>query len=315
MDADASGAAGILGCLRMPASHPSIPPRALALLAVLTLVWGTNWTLFPLAVQEVSVWTFRALALPVAGLTLLMVARLRGLSLRIERRDRPTVLAASLAYLVVWNIASTYAAVMIPSGQAAVLGFTMPLWAAVISTAFLGERLTARMVAALALGGSCVGLLLYAGRDAYALAPAGFALGLLAGIGWAAGTLILKQRPPQAPAMVLTGWQLLISSVPVLLGAFVMGQGPWFMPSWTSVAAIAYITLVPMCIGNLAWFSIVGMLPAQVAGLSSIMVPMVAMVTGAAVRGEPLGPLQWAAMACCAGALWLALRPRGPKAG
>ena len=77
------------------------------------------------------------------------------------------------------------------------------------------------------------------------------------------------------------------------------------------LAAIAYITLVPMCIGNLAWFSIVGMLPAQVAGLSTIMVPMVAMVTGAAVRGEPLGPLQWAAMACCAGALWLALRPQG----
>jgi drug/metabolite transporter (DMT)-like permease len=285
----------------MTATHPPIPPRALALLAVLTLVWGTNWTLFPLAVQEVSVWTFRAVALPVAGLTLLVVARLRGLSLRIDRQDWPTVLAASLAYLVVWNIASTYAAVMIPSGQAAVLGFTMPLWAAVIATAFLGERLTRRMLAALALGAACVGLLLHAGRDAYAQAPAGFALGLLAGVGWAVG-------PPQAPAMVLTGWQLLISSVPITLGAFALGQGPWFWPSWPSMAAIAYIALVPMCIGNLAWFSIVGMLPAQVAGLSSIMVPMVAMVTGAAVRGEPLGLLQWAAMACCAGALWLALR-------
>jgi drug/metabolite transporter (DMT)-like permease len=298
----------------MPPNSSSIPPRALALLAVLTLVWGTNWTLFPLAVQEVSVWTFRSFALLVSGLTLLSVARLRGLSLKIERQDRPTVLAASLAYLVVWNIASTYAAVMIPSGQAAVLGFTMPLWAAVIATLFLGERLTARMMAALALGGTCVGLLLYAGRDAYALAPAGFALGLLAGVGWAVGTLILKRRPPRAAAMVLTGWQLLISGVPITLGAFVLGQEPWFMPSWTSIAAIAYITLVPMCIGNLAWFSIVGMLPAQVAGLSTIMVPMVAMVTGAAVRGEPLGPLQWAAMACCAGALWLALRPQGLKA-
>ena len=291
-----------------PAHHP-IPTRALALLAVLTLVWGTNWTLFPLAVQEVSVWTFRAVALPVAGLTLLGVARLRGLSLQLDRQDLPTVLAASLAYLVVWNIASTYAAVMIPSGQAAVLGFTMPLWAAVIATAFLGERLTRRMLAALALGAACVGLLLYAGRGAYAQAPAGFALGLLAGVGWAVGTLILKRRPPRAAAMVLTGWQLLIASLPITLGACALGQGPWFMPSWTSIAAIAYITLVPMCIGNLAWFSIVGMLPAQVAGLSSIMVPLVAMVTGAAVRGEPLGLLQWAAMGCCAGALWLALRP------
>ena len=132
-------------------SHHAIPPRALLLLAVLTLVWGTNWTLFPLAVQEVSVWTFRAVALPVAGLTLLSIARLRGLSLHIDRQDRPTVLAASLAYLVVWNIASTYSAVMIPSGQAAVLGFTMPLWAALLGWAVGGERMRARMLLALAL--------------------------------------------------------------------------------------------------------------------------------------------------------------------
>jgi drug/metabolite transporter (DMT)-like permease len=44
-----------------------------------------------------------------------------------------------------------------------------------------------------------------------------------------------------------------------------------------------------------------------VAGLSSIMVPVVAMVSGAIVHGEPLGPLQWTAMACCAAALSLAL--------
>lgn len=291
-----------------PTRTPHIPARALAWLAVLTLVWGTNWTLFPLAVKEVSVWTFRGLALPVAGLTLLLVARMRGLSLHIDRRDRPTVLAAALAYLVVWNIASTYAAVMIPSGQAAVLGFTMPLWAALMATVVLGERMTRRMLTALSLGAASVGLLMHAGWSAYAQAPAGFALGLLAGIGWAAGTLILKRSPPSASALVLTGWQLLIASGPIALGAVVLGQGPWFVPSWTSIAAIAYIALVPMCIGNLAWFSIVGMLPAQVAGLSSIMVPMVAMLTGAAVRGEPLGLMQWGAMACCAGALWLALR-------
>ena len=296
----------------MPTSN-AIPPRALALLAVLTLVWGTNWTLFPLAVSEVSVWTFRGLALPVAGVTLLGVARMRGHSLVIPRQDWSTVGAASLAYLVVWNIASTYAAVMIPSGQAAVLGFTMPLWAAAFSALFLGERPTLRMAAALLLGGASVGLLLHAGRDAYAQAPAGFALGLLAGAGWAAGTLILKRHPPRASALVLTGWQLLVSSVPIAVGAVVLAREPWFWPSWTSMAAIAYITLVPMCVGNLAWFSIVGMLPAQVAGLSSILVPMVAMVTGAVVRAEPLGPLQWTAMACCAGALWLALRPGGSQ--
>lgn len=70
-----------------------------------------------------------------------------------------------------------------------------------------------------------------------------------------------------------------------------------------------YIALVPMAIGNAAWFAVVGLLPASVAGLSAILVPVVAMVVGALVHGEPLGATQWAAMACCAAALRLALVP------
>ena len=78
---------------------------------------------------------------------------------------------------------------------------------------------------------------------------------------------------------------------------------------WFTIALIVYIALVPMAIGNAAWFAIVGLLPASVAGLSAILVPVVAMVVGALLHGEPLGPTQWAAMACCAAALRLALVP------
>jgi drug/metabolite transporter (DMT)-like permease len=70
---------------------------------------------------------------------LLSVARLRGLPLAVPRRYWRTIVAATLFYLVLWNIASTYAAVLIPSGQAAILGFTMPLWAALIAWAFLAN--------------------------------------------------------------------------------------------------------------------------------------------------------------------------------
>lgn len=285
----------------------TIPPRALILLVVLTLVWGTTWPLFPLAVREVSVWTFRAVSVAIAGVVLLGVARLRGQSLVIERRHWGTVAAASFCYLVVWNIASTYSAVLIPSGQSAMLGFTMPLWLALIAWAVLGQRLSARMLLAVALGAAAVLLLMAPGIEAYAQAPLGFGLGLLAGLGWAIGTLILQRRPVDVPATVLTGWQLLVAAVPITLGALALGDGDWFVPSWTSILVIAYIVVMPMSIGNVSWFAIVGLLPANVAGLSSIMVPVVAMVSGALVHGEPLGPLQWAAMACCAAALSLAL--------
>lgn len=288
-----------------------LPRRALLLVALLTIVWGTNWPLFPLAMREVSVWTFRAISTAWAGVLLLVIARLRGDALALPRRHWRTVVAGSSFYLVLWNITSSYAAIIIPSGQAALLGFTMPLWAALIAWAVFGERPTRRMFAALALGAAGVGLLMWRNVGAYVQAPLGVALGLTAGAGWAVGTLILKRQPVDMPALVLTGWQLLIAAVPISAVALLIGDHRWFVPSWASIVVIAYIATIPMSIGNAAWFAIVSLVPANVAGLSSILVPVVAMVTGAIVHGEPLGPAQWAAMACCVSALALALiRPK-----
>lgn len=288
--------------------------RAIILLLVLALVWGTNWPLFPIVMREISVWTFRSISMTGAGLLLLAVARLRGQSLAVPRRFWAPVLGGAVAYLALWNIASALAAVLIPSGQAAVLGFTMPVWAALIGWIFLRQRLSARQWLAVALAACGVGLLIWRGIGAYAQAPLGLALGLLAAVGWAVGTLIIKRSGIAVPATVLTGWQLLLASVPITAGALVLGQGPWFWPSPLTLLVLAYITIVPMGVGNVAWFSIVGLLPAQVAGLSSILVPVVAMLSGALVHQEPLGPLQLLAMACCVGALALTLlAPAAPR--
>ena len=104
--------------------------------------------------------------------------------------------------------------------------------------------------------------------------------------------------------------------MPSVAGAFLFGDGQWSFPSGTSILVIVYITLVPICLGNVIWFEIVGMLPANVAGLSPIMVPVVALVSGAVIRGEPFGPVQWVAMACCVASLSLALlKPAAGRAG
>jgi drug/metabolite transporter (DMT)-like permease len=288
----------------------SAAARALPLVLLLTLVWGTNWSLFPLAVREVSVWTFRSISLVGSGVLLLAIARLRGIPTAIPRKHWPAVAAAAIVYLVIWNLASTYAAILIPSGQAAILGFTMPMWTVLVVWMFFGERPSPRMWVAVALAVLGVLLLLIPARHAYADAPAGFVLGLTAGVGWAGGTVILKRANVPAPAIVLTAWQLLVAAVPLTIGALWLGHAQWFSPSWASVLVIAYITVVPMALGNALWFAIVGLLPASVAGLSSVMVPIVAMVTGAIVHAEPLGPWQLGAMACSACALFLALSGR-----
>lgn len=282
--------------------------RTLALVLVLTIVWGTNWVLFPLAVREVSVWTFRAICLLGSGLLLLVMARMRGMSLAVPPQHRVGLTLAALVYLVTWNVGSTYAAILIPSGQAAVLGFMMPLWVTLISWAFLRERPSSAIMLGILLASAGVGCLIFAARHTYALAPLGFLLGLSAGIGWACGTLILKRTGLSIPPLVSTGWQLVIGGVPIALVAVASSPLHASVPSWTTVLVIAYITIIPMALGNVAWFSIVDLLPATVSSLSTAMVPMLAMVTGALVRGEPLGALELSAMALSVTALLLILR-------
>jgi drug/metabolite transporter (DMT)-like permease len=292
------------------ATERSAPAKVLFLVALLTVVWGTTWVLFPLAVREVSIWTFRAICLLGSGAIVLAVARVRGIPLRVPRAERKPLVAAALVYLVVWNVASAYAAVLLPSGQAAVLGFTMPVWATLLAWLFLRERPSARLLASVALASAGVGLLAYAGREAFASAPLGFAVGLSAGVGWAAGTLMLKRAKLTTPVIVSTGWQLIVAGLPIAAVALATGSREAFLPTWTSVAAIAWVTLVPMALGNVTWFRIVVAVPAGVSGLSTVLVPVVAMLTGALVRNEPLGPLQLAAMACCATAMALVLLKR-----
>lgn len=283
------------------------PKKLLPLVLLLTMLWGTNWVLFPVAVQEVSIWTFRAVCLLGSGLLVLLAARMKGLSLVVPRAERRPLATAALTYLIVWNLATTYAAVLLPSGQAAVLGFTMPIWATILSWLVLGERPTGRLMTGILLATCGVGILAFASRNAYASAPLGFAVGLSAGLGWAAGTLILKRAKLTIPAIVSTGWQLVIAGIPMTAAAFVMGTREALIPSWHTIAVIGYITVIPMTLGNVIWFSISNALPANVSGLSTVMVPMVAMVTGAVIRGEPLGLMEVAAMACCVGAMATAL--------
>ena len=284
--------------------------QILILVAVLTFFWGTNWVLFPLAVTEVSVWTFRSISLLGSGALVLLIARTRGFSLSVPPKERLPLALAGLTYLFVWNVASTYSAVLLPSGQAAVLGFTMPIWATVLSWIFLHERPSARLLLSVLLASCGVGLLAFAARSAFSSAPLGFIAGLSAGLGWAVGTLMLKRAKLTVPVIVSTGWQLLIAGIPITLVALLLGTREMFIPSWTTLLVIAYITIIPMSLGNVTWFSIANTLPTSVSGLSTVMVPMVAMLTGAIIRSEPLGPLEISAMICCAAAMALVLLKR-----
>ena len=190
----------------------------------------------------------------------------------------------------------------------------MPLWAALLSWLLFGEKFSLRQTLALLLGIAGIVVLMVPAFAAYADAPLGMFYGLISGAGWALSTVLMKHRPIPVPVSVVTGWQLFLASLPIVAGALLLGDHAWFMPSATSWLTWAYIMLIPMLFGNLLWFLLIGWLPPKLVSLSPIMIPMVAMLSGAIALDEPLGWQQWLAMALSASGLGLMLfRGRGTQ--
>jgi len=286
-----------------------VSPKVLALLAALTLVWGTNWPLFKIALDELPVLTFRTIVLVTATLMLTVVLLVRGESFAVPKGKWPALIAASAMNLFVWNIATSLAVLYIPSGHASVLAYTMPLWVALIGFAVYGQRLTGRLLAAIVIGAAAVVALMAPNFQSYAQAPAGLFWGLFAGFCWAVGTFIVKRTSWPGMGLSLTFWQVAISLPPVLLGALVLDDLPTHWPSTKALVATIYTGAIPMALGTAAWFALVKLLPAQVAGLSSIAIPIVAVVSGVLILDEPLSVLQAVAIASTVLSLWLALMP------
>src|SRR5882757_4282217 len=166
--------------------------KVLALLAGLTLVWGTNWSMFSVALSELPVLTFRTGSLTVAVIVLYAIVKLRGESLAVPRGRWLPLIAASTMNLTVWNIATSLAVLYLPSGHASVLSYTMPLWVALLAFVFFHQPLSGRLLAAILIGAAAVVALMAPNFGAYAHAPWGLFWGLSAGFCWAIGTFIVK---------------------------------------------------------------------------------------------------------------------------
>lgn len=286
-----------------------VPLKVLVLLAALTLVWGTNWPLFSIALAELPVATFRTFVLSTAVVMLFIVMKLRGESFAVPKGRWPHLILASAMNLAVWNIATSLAVLYIPSGHASVLAYTMPLWVALLGFVVFRQPLSGRLLLAILIGAMAVATLMLPNFASYANAPQGLFWGLLAGLCWAIGTFVVKRTSWPGMGLSLTFWQVVIALPPIALGMAVLDGWPRQAPSGAAILATVYTGAIPMALGTATWFTLVKLLPAQVAALSSIAIPIVAVVSGVIILHEPLSPLQAVAIGSTVLSLWLALVP------
>jgi len=297
------------------APKSSVPSKGRATLALLivavAILWGANWPAMKLAVAEFGPWTFRVVSVLGAGLTLLILAKLAGEPVLLDRHLVLPHLAISFFGVTLWHMLTAFGLLWIGGGRAAIIAFTMPIWATFLSILFLRERLT--MLGGLALGLGTVALAVLIGPDLVRIGrePLGALLILAAAFVSAVQTVATKLYDWRVGTMALSGWQLLAGGVPILLVWLELGERP--DPERLTlggILALLYVVFVALVFCFTTFLKIVRLLPAIAASLSTLAIPVMGVVSSAWFLNEPVGLRELVALFLVLAAIGSVLLPK-----
>jgi drug/metabolite transporter (DMT)-like permease len=262
-------------------------PRSLiwSLFGLLVVIWSSTWVAIKIGLEDLPPLLGAGIRFALAGVGLLVVARVMGRPLRSDLR-LVVVLALfpfGAAYgLIYWG--EQY----VPSGLAAVLFGVMPIYSAVLaSIALAGEPLRARLLAgiAIALAGLSLafGESLELGHSRFALAAA-FACAA-APFASAIGNVAIKRRGGELDAIALNGWAMLVGGA--LLLAVSAAAEAWEV-TWSgeSVGSIAYLAVMGSAVPFVTLTLLLRELPAVTVSYITLLLPFGALIFGAALYDE-----------------------------
>ena len=265
----------------------------------LALAWGLNWPSVKIALSTFPPFTLRMIGLGCGALLLLLVAAFQHKRLVPQRGSWAGVLIGGFLAVAVFNVATAFAQLNTSTSRAAVLTFTMPMMSAVLSRLVMNERLERKKIVALTIGTTgvlvlawpVVALLAHT-HDARAIK--GLVFPLVAAFGWAAGTVYLQRWPVKGERMVFTAWQLLVGAVFGAIGAFLFGEKmPTEIPS-LQVWIAMFMHIVPgTAIAYWLWFVMSERLSASVSSMTTLMVPVVGVLSAMLLVGDRPSIVDW----------------------
>lgn len=293
-----------------------LPRSGFLLLAALTLFWGLNWPAMKIALTEIPVWSFRTICVAGGGLGLLAILLATRRSIRVPRREIGPLLFCGSFTILAWMLLTGYGLTLIEAGRASIIAFTMPVWAAILSTLVLGERMTGRKLLALLVGVAGLAVLIGPDLVVFQEAPLGALFMLAAAVAWAIGTVATKAFHWSISTATLIGWQLIAAAVPIGLGTLLFEPpADWSAISARAYWAAAYTVALPMLFCQWAYISVVRLFPASIAALGTLAIPAVGVLSSALILGEPAGLRELVSLLLVSAALGLVLLVReAPKA-
>ena len=282
--------------MKEPRDPAKVNWHAIALLIILSTIWGASYPLIKVAVAEIPPLTLAALRITIAAALLHTIVRLRGATCVARRR----IQWRTIAGIAFWGYALPYSLLAwseqhISSGEAAILLATIPLltvfhrglafdrshynWLLALTPGFCGI-LTLVGPGVLAGNGSTIG-----GAVAAFAASASFARALL----------MTARLPPSSP-MALAASLLSCAAVMLWPLSFVIEQ-PWLLaPTVESVAAALFLGLIGTALALTIYLKLIAVAGAPFAALNNYLAPVSALVIGAVILSEAITRMQIASV-------------------
>lgn len=260
--------------------------RAVIVLILLVILWGYSWITSKIGLGYASSIDVVALRLELGALTLL--AGLLCTRRSLKPAHWKALLLIGLIQTGAFLLLNTWALSEGGPGKTSILVFTMPFWVLVFAWPMLHERIHGLQWISVAL--AVAGLVFV--LEPWQMHTSMFSktLAVIAGMCWAIGVILAKQLHNRAKVepLAFTFWQMLVGLVPVLLCQLLIDR-PAVNWSATFIGVTLFNGIAATGLGWLAWLYVLHRLPAGTTSLSSLGIPVIAIVASWIQFGEQVG--------------------------
>ena len=271
--------------------RPGTRPLAVAgALAIVYVVWGSTYTGIAYGLETLPPLLLAGTRFLAAGAILYVFVRLSAAAAtRPTRRHWAAAALTGTPLLVLGNGGVVWAQQRVPSGVAALLVATVPLWIAGLDRLVFGKRLDRRSLLGLGLGFVGIATLVDIGTGG--VDAIGALVLVLAALGWASGTLLARgaDLPPQP--LLAASMQMLAGGTILTVAAVATGElGDLGAVSGQSFAGWAYLVVFGSIVAFSAYGWLLRVAPTGLVATYAFVNPVVAVLLGWLMLGESVGP-------------------------
>lgn len=273
------------------------PSRLLIVLAfaAIYLIWGSTYLAIVIAIRDIPPLFMAGARFFSAGLLLYAFARIRGEPTP-DLRSTSAISLSGILMLFCGTGSLVWVEQYIPSGLAAIIVATVPLWFVLLDKRQWKFHFSNKWIITGLLVGFIGVLLLFADKKSFSFSGdrmkvISFFVLLTGSVIWAIGSLYSKYKPVQGSTVMKAAIQMTAAGICSLLAGFIAGEHHtivWSLVSWDSLFALIYLITAGSLVAYLAYVWLLGVRPPALVGTYAYVNPVVAIFLGWLVIHEPI---------------------------